>query len=77
MCGMELVKDTVGFVMLVYAMGAGIGAPVGGWIYDVMQDFDGVFYFCASIYNVGAILAIFALIFNRKCEKLRSQYLPL
>ena len=65
MCGIELVKDTVGFIMLVYAMGAGIGAPIGGWIYDVMEAFDGVFYFCASIYAVGAIFAIFALIFNR------------
>ena len=52
---MELVKDTVGFVMLVYAIGAGIGAPIGGLIYDLMEDFIGVFYFCALIYILATI----------------------
>ena len=77
MFGMELVKDTVGFVMLVYAIGAGIGAPIGGLIYDVTENFDGVFYFSAAIYIVGAIFALFSLIFSRKLEKIRSEYLPI
>ena len=74
---MELVKDSVGFVMLVYAIGAGIGGPIGGWIYEIAGNFDGVFYFCAAIYIVGALFGGFALFFNRKHEKLTDQILPL
>lgn len=77
MFGMELVKDTVGFIMLVYAIGAGIGAPVGGLIYNVMEDFIGVFYFCALIYILATFFAIFSTYHSRKHETLRSQYLPL
>ena len=77
MFGMELVKDTVGYVMLVYAMGAGIGAPIGGWLYDVANNFDGVFYFCAATYVVGAFFAWCAQFLNKKYEEITSQYLPL
>ena len=77
MFGMELVKDTVGYVMLVYAMGAGIGAPIGGWLYDVANNFQGVFYFCAAIYVAGAFSAWCAQRLNRKYEQIMAQYLPL
>ena len=74
---MELVKDSVGFVMLVYAIGAGIGGPIGGWIYEIAGNFNGVFYFCAAIYLVAALFGGCALFFNRKHEKLTAQILPL
>ena len=74
---MELVKDTVGFVMLIYAIGAGIGAPIGGWIYDTAGNFDGVFYFCAAIYLFGSVSGWCALFFNRKYEKPTAETLPI
>ena len=75
--GMELVKDTIGFVMLVYAMGAIIGAPVGGWLYDISSSFNGVFYFCAMIYLVAALFGWLALFLNKKYEQITSQYIRL
>lgn len=74
MFGIELVKDTVGFVMLVYAMGAAIGAPVGGWLYEVANNFDGVFYFAGAIYLVAALSGCIALFLNRKYEQITAQY---
>ena len=74
---MDLVKDTVGYIMVVYAVGAGIGAPIGGWMYDIAKNFDGVFYFCASIYVLGGFCGWCALIFNKRYEQITAQYLPL
>ena len=74
MFGLELVKDTVGFVMLVYAMGAAIGAPIGGWIYAATDDFNAVFHFCAGVYILGGMSGWFALLLNKKYEQITSQY---
>ena len=74
MFGLELVKDTVGFVMLVYAMGAAIGAPIGGWIYAATDDFNAVFLFCGGVYILGGMSGWFALLLNKKYEQITSQY---
>ena len=68
MFGMQLVKDTIGFVMLVYAMGAIIGAPVGGWLYDRYDviGFNEVFYIDAMIYLLAALCGWAALFLNKK-----------
>ena len=74
MFGMDLVKDTVGFIMLVYAIGSVIGAPIGGYIYDIGNDFDGVFCFSAALYLLAAICGGFSLFLNRKYEKITAEY---
>ena len=38
MYGLELVKDTFGFLMLLYAIGP-LGTPVGGMLYDIYKVF--------------------------------------
>ena len=74
MFGMDLVKDTIGFIMLVYAMGSVIGAPIGGYIYDIGNDFDGVFCFSAALYLLAAICGGYSFFLNRKYEKITAEY---
>ena len=77
MFGMELVKDTVGFCLLAHALGAAIGAPVGGWIYDISNNFNIVFAFSAVIYLIAALCGWVTLYLNRKYDQIKAQYIPL
>ena len=74
MFGMDSVKETMGFIMLVYAIGAAIGAPIGGMIYDVAKNFDGVFCFAAVLYFLASLSGLVSLILNRKYENIMSEY---
>lgn len=77
MFGMDSVKETMGFIMLVYAVGAIIGAPIGGWIYDVGKNFDGVFCFSAALYFAAALSGLISLLLNRKYETIMAEYTTL
>ena len=77
MFGMDSVKESMGFIMLVYAVGAAIGAPIGGWIYDVAKNFDGVFCFSAVLYLLSALCGVISLLLNRKYEKVMAEYIQL
>ena len=63
--------------MLVYAVGAIIGAPIGGWIYDVGKNFDGVFCFSAALYFAAALSGLISLLLNRKYETIMAEYTTL
>ena len=77
MFGMDSVKETMGFIMLVYAVGAIIGAPIGGWIYDVGKNFDGVFCFSAALYLAAALSGLISLLLNRKYQAIVAEYTAL
>ena len=77
MFGISLVKDTVGFIMLVYAMGSIIGAPIGGYISDIGQSFNAAFYFAAILYILAALNGWATLHLNRKCEKRNQGYIQI
>ena len=74
MFGIDLVKDTVGYVMLMYAMGAAIGAPIGGCLYGISNTFNGPFYFGAIIFLASGVFGWFALILNKKYAQRIAQY---
>ena len=66
MFGIKLVKDTIGFIMIVYAIGALIGAPFAGWFFDIFHNYNASFYCCAMIYLVSALSGCIALFLNKK-----------
>jgi predicted MFS family arabinose efflux permease len=68
MYGKELIKTTVGFVMLMYSIAAGIGPPFGGWFHDISDNFNGPFYFSSATYFVAAFFGCCALHFNKEYE---------
>ena len=55
MFGISSVKDTVGFIMLFYAMASIIAAPIGGYISEIGQSFNAAFYFAAILYILAAL----------------------
>ena len=72
MYGMELVKDTFGIMMIVYAIGSLIGPLVGGFLDDISGNYNATFYFCGVIYLLAAAVCFMVLILDNNDKKKRK-----
>ena len=65
MYGKESLKDTFGFVMLLGGLATLVGPPLAGFIYDMQDTYDPIFYICGTLYLLSFICCCFVWKLNR------------
>ena len=65
MYGKESLKDTFGFVMLLGGLATLVGPPLAGFIYDMQETYEPIFYICGTLYLVSFICCCVVWQLNR------------